>query len=175
MTIWTRLPIAREIAVADHNRCVAALLDAPGGELLVFGVVVPWHADVGEPPRDPRPRMWQEQYRVLPALGQEWRQLQTRWPEASLCVAGDLNLSIGGPRYYGTTHGRVLLDEAMQRCRLQCATPFDRVPAGALEYPAIDHVLVPVGVSATVVAAWEGRTPEGLKLSDHSGLVVEVY
>lgn len=173
VTLWSRLPIRRSIEVADPNRCVAALIDSPIGGLLVFGVVVPWHADVGEPPRDPTPRVWQEQHRVLKGLAGEWRQLQVRWPNALLCVAGDLNLSLGGPRYYGSAQGRSLLEEAMRECRLECATRFDCVPAGALAHPAIDHVLIPTGVVSKVVAAWEGRTLEGPKLSDHSGLVVE--
>jgi hypothetical protein len=175
VTIWSRLPVRRGVKVADPNRCVAAVIDARDREILVFGVVVPWHADVGEPPRHPRPRSWEEQYRVLPALGVEWRQLQATWPNAALCVAGDLNLSLGGPRYYGTARGRALLQEALQACRLECATRFERVPEGALTYPAIDHVLTPSGVAAKVVLTWEGRTPAGVKLSDHSGLVVEVF
>ena len=174
VTIWTRLPLKSQVQVADPNRCVAAMIDANGRDLLVFGVVVPWHADVGEPPLDPRPRPWQEQYRVIPALGREWRQLQRGSPNASLCIAGDLNLSLGGPQYYGTAHGRSLLQEAMEVASLQCVTRFERVPTGALQHPAIDHVLAPADVSTKVVCAWEGRTPAGLKLSDHSGLVVEV-
>lgn len=174
VTIWSRLAIARTIDVADPNRCAATLLTAPGGEILVFGAVVPWHADVGEPPRDPRPRMWQEQYRVLPLLSGEWQRLQASWPNASLYVAGDINLSLGGPHFYGTARGRGLLEAAMESCRLECATCFDRVPAGALKHPAIDHVLLPRDMRSEVVAAWEGTTCNGVKLSDHSGLVVEV-
>lgn len=175
VTIWSRLPVKRQVEVADPNRSVAALIEAEGRELLVFGVVVPWHADVGEPPREPRPRSWQEQYRVLLSLGREWRQLQNSLPNAWLCIAGDLNLSIGGPRYYGTAYGRALLNEAMQDCGLECVTRFDCVPADALEHPAIDHVLTPTVFSGKVVRAWEGRTPAGIKLSDHSGLLVEVF
>ena len=174
VTIWTRLPVRSKVQVADPSRSVAAMIDAKGRDFLIFGVVVPWHSDIGEPPRDPRPRLWQEQYRVIPELGREWRHLQRESPNALLCVAGDLNLSLGGPHYYGTAHGRSLLREAMAATNLQCATRFERVPVGALHHPAIDHVLAPADVSAEVVYAWEGRTAGGIKLSDHSGLVVEM-
>ena len=57
---------------------------------------------------------------------------------------------------------------------LACATTTDRIPPGALRDPPIDHVVVPATWSTRVASAWEGTTNDGVKLSDHSGLVVEV-
>ena len=59
---------------------------------------------------------------------------------------------------------------------LVCATEWERVPPGALRYPPIDHVVVPGewAAGAKVVAAWEGIWEDGVKLSDHSGVVVAI-
>lgn len=175
VSIWTRLPIRARIAVDDTSRSVAALLESPLGDILVFGTVLPWHTDVGEMPSAEKPKLWQEQYRVTPLQGSEWGRLGAQYPSAALCVAGDLNMNLGGPHYYGTIKGRRLLQEAMQLAGLVCTTSYARLPAGLLRHPAIDHVLLPhdLALHTTVVAAWEGALPEGPNLSDHSALVVE--
>jgi hypothetical protein len=164
------------VQTADRNRSTAALVSTAIGQVLVFGTVLPWHADVGEPPRDPLPRAWQEHYRVLKEQAREWAQLRESYPDAMLCVAGDLNMSLGGPRFYGTRQGRELLQRAMAGAGLDCATSFDRIPAGLLQHPCIDHVLLPAEFAGAsrVVCAWEGQVAGGLKLSDHSGLAVEL-
>eukprot|EP01035_Chromulina_nebulosa_P035489 gene35489-47716_t len=53
-----------------------------------------------EPPSDPPPRNWQEQARVTPLQGAAWRELRHAFPEARLCVAGDLNMNLGGPQIF---------------------------------------------------------------------------
>ena len=176
VSIWSRLPILRTIPVVDDNRSVAALIDTPLGRTVVFGTVVPWHSDRGEPPSDPPARNWQEQYRVTPLLGQAWRHLREAFPDDRLCVAGDLNMNLGGPHVYGTAQGRRLFTEAMARAGLACLTHFDRIPAGMLEHGMIDHVLFNAASAegSRVVSAWEGRAAGGTILSDHSGVVVAI-
>ncbi len=63
----------------------------------------------------------------------------------------------------------------MAAAGLACATHFERVPPGLLRYGLIDDVLLPVETlpESRVVGAWEGIV-EGRRLSDHSGVVVEV-
>ncbi len=174
VSIWSRLPILEVIPVADANRTVAALIDTPLGRTVVFGTVLPWHSDRGEPPSDPPPRNWQEQDRVTPLQGAASRDLRHAFPDARLCVAGDLNMNLGGPHLYGTARGRGLLTRAMEEADLACLTSFDRVPAGALKQGLIDHILFDAAYAerAEVVATWEGRTADGARLSDHSGAVV---
>lgn len=176
VTIWSRYPVRERPAVVDPRRTVCSLLDTPVGRLLVFGTVVPWKSDHGDNPTIPPPRDWSEHHRVIAQQGEEWVALRRTYPEAHLCVAGDLNTSLGGRHFYGTNEGRTLLYDAMTRAGLFCATETVRVPAGALAHPPIDHVLLPAGWSAhaTVAAAWEGEAPDGTKLSDHSGLAVEI-
>lgn len=176
VTIWTRLPIRQHVAVDDVQRTVATMVKSARGDLLVFGTVLPWQMDFGDAPTGNKPRAWEEQYRVTPLQGREWARLKAEHPSAALCVAGDLNMNLGGPHYYGTARGRALLGEAMAAAGLACATAYDRVPPDLLKYPAIDHILLPVALAghARVVAAWEGTTPEGHRLTDHSALVVQV-
>ena len=172
-TIWSRLPVVKTIAVEDSNRTVAALLDSPVGPLLVFGTVLPWHTDLGASGDG---KNWSEFYRVVPLQSREWSNLVATHPGVALCVAGDLNTNLGGPHYYGTTKGRAMLRVGLKEASLVCATETERVPAGLLEHGPIDHICVSERFArgATVVDAWPGNDEDGLRLSDHSGLVVEI-
>lgn len=174
VTIWSRWPMTERLAVGDPTRTVAARLDHPVGDVVVYGTVLPWHTDRG--PHDGPVRNWSEQDRVLPLQLAEWRAMRDRLGTRPLVIAGDFNMNLGGPHYYGTKRGRKHLREGLQTLELACATEHERVPAGALNHPAIDHIVVPRRWLARtrVVEAWEGRTDEGPRLSDHSGLVIEV-
>ncbi|MCJ2132784.1 endonuclease/exonuclease/phosphatase family protein [Methylobacterium sp. J-026] len=175
-SIWTRYPVQQRLEVVDPRRTVAALVQAPTGPLIVFGTVMPWGSDRGDAEPGTPVRAWSELHRVVLQQGQEWAVLQRQHPAADLCVAGDLNMNLGGRHYSGSALGRRLLREAMAVCALFCATETECVPAGKLANPPIDHVLLPVAWKprAKVVAAWEGKTGSDPRLSDHSGLVVEV-
>jgi len=160
--------------VDDPFRTVAAVLNSPVGPLVAFGTVLPWHSDAGHLRANPM-KQWAEQDRVLPLQVAEWRRLRQNFPDLPLVVAGDLNMNLGGKHYYGTARGRQTLRDGLAELGLVCVTETARIPAGALRNPPIDHVLVPDawGPTSRVVGAWEGKTDDGLRLSDHSGLVVE--
>jgi endonuclease/exonuclease/phosphatase family metal-dependent hydrolase len=176
VSIWSRLPIIRKLSVLDEQRTVAALIASPKGQLVLYGTVLPWHSDRNQADANSPVSGWSKHYQVLEEQEQEWRLLQQNFAEASLCVAGDLNVSLGGPHYYGTTHGRLLMKAALRNCGLFCATSFDRIPAGMLKYSPIDHVLLPADwkLFAMVSCAWEGTTGDKVRLSDHSGLAVSI-
>jgi endonuclease/exonuclease/phosphatase family metal-dependent hydrolase len=161
------------VDVDDPVRSTAALLQTPLGPLLVYGTVLPWHTDPGP---HGNARAWSEHHRVIPLQGVEWARLATAHPDAALCVAGDFNTNLGGRHYYGTAEGRGLLRASLDGAGLLCATEAERVPEGMLRYPPIDHICLSKRLAdqAVVVDAWDGTTVEGAKLSDHSGLVVEV-
>jgi len=173
-TIWSRWPVLEQIEVEDPIRTVAALIDAPMGRVAVYGTVLPWHSDPG--PSGEPVKNWSEQDRVLPVQIAEWKAIRAKYPEASLVVAGDLNMNLGGKHYYGTRRGRLALREGMAELGLGCATEWDRIPEGLLQHSPIDHVLVPSSWMgrASVVDAWPGTDARGLKLSDHSGLLIRV-
>lgn len=161
--------------VEDPVCTVAAVVEGPRGPLLVYGTVMPWGSDPGPDLANPA-RGWTEQDRVLRLQVAEWQDLQRRYPEVALVVAGDLNMNLGGKHYYGTARGRATLQAGLDRAGLACATEWERVPEGTLRHPPIDHVLVPEAwiAGSRVVSAWEGTTPDGVRLSDHSGLVISV-
>lgn len=175
-SIWTRLPVVRSLKVVDARRTVAVVLDAPMGPLIVYGSVMPWADDRGDTLPEVKVRNWSEHHRVIVQQGEEWTALRRAYPDADLCVAGDLNMNLGGKHRYGTAKGRGLLRESMEGCALFCATETDRLPLGVLGHSPIDHILLPVSwaTRTVIAAAWEGRTSDGVRLSDHSGLAVEV-
>lgn len=170
-TIWTRWPIARRLDTADPLRTLAVEVTSPFGPLLVYGTVLPWGNDPGPDPGSPASG-WAEMDRVLPIQLAEWRRLREAHAGVPLLVAGDLNMNLGGPHYYGTARCRRTLLGALSELRLACATTHERIPSGLLRHPPIDHVLVPDDWTTRVFSAWDG-THGGARLSDHSGLVVE--
>lgn len=175
VSIWSAFEVLYRIDVGDPERTVAAMLNTPLGLLVVYGTVLPWHSDRGKHAEGAAVPYWSEHHREIPRQAGEWSDLRDRHKYAVMCVAGDLNMNINGPHYYGTKLGRTLLAEATDANRLTCVTSTDRLPTGALRYPPIDHVLLSDNVAgrARVAAAWEG-TQNGNRLSDHSGVVIEV-
>ena len=172
-TIWSRWPVVEKFDVADPIRTVAALLSAPSGNVIVYGTVLPWHSDPGTAASPAHG--WAKQDRVLAEQLGEWAQLRALHPDVPLVVAGDFNMNLGGKHYYGTARGRKALRDGVANIGLACATETERLPADALRHPPINHVVVPVAwmPRARVVSAWEGKTLAP-RLSDHSGLVVEI-
>lgn len=172
-TIWSRLPIVKSVAVEDLNRTVAVLLESPVGPLIVFGTVLPWNTDRGA---NGLGKGWSEFYRVAPLQSQEWAKLAATNPGVALCVAGDLNMNLGGPHYYGSAKGRELLRVGLKEAALVCVTESDRMPRGLLMHGPIDHICLSASIAphTSVVNAWEGTDGDGVRLSDHSGLVVAV-
>jgi hypothetical protein len=171
-TIWTRYPIKEALKLADDSRTAGAVLSTPLGDLIVYGTVLPWHSDRAS---NPDAKNWSEHHRVIPEQGEEWKVLRGRYPEAGLCVAGDLNMSLGGKHYYGTKLGRELLQKALKDAELACVTEASDLLDTRLDHPPIDHVCVSVSLAARakVIDAWNG-TVARIKLSDHSAVVVEI-
>lgn len=176
VAIWCRLPIRHAVPTTDPCRTAAALLETPSGPLLVYGTVLPWHSDRGP---DGSLRNWTEHHRVIPEQGHEWARLRDAFPDAPLCVAGDLNTTVDAPGY-GTRHGRTLLASALDAADLVCPTAGPAptahlAPPYHVERAFIDHVCVTraLAAGASIVAAWEG-TQRGVRLSDHSAVVLEV-
>jgi exonuclease III len=176
VTIWTRYPVRDVLCVLDDKRSTACLLDTPNGPMIVYGTVLPWHSDQGDKPSKIRVPNWSEHYRVIAEQSLEWASLRHEFPGVPLCIAGDLNMNIGGPHWYGTRQGRDGLQGAMEKSGLVCVTEHERMRRFPLRHSLIDHILLPTNLaeSACVAAAWEGTDHEGVRLSDHIGVVVEV-
>lgn len=179
VTIWSTssYPIVERLKVVDEHRTAAAVFGTPMGDLIVFGTVLPWHSDRGERPPEAAMANWSEHHRVIEQQALEWRDLQSKYgPHTRLCVGGDLNMNLGGKHYYGTKRGRELLRTAMSKLHMTCATETKTSPPYPLENPPIDHILVPSSwdEKCRVVCAWKGRVGKEPRLSDHSGLVIEI-
>lgn len=175
-SIWTSLPVIEQLATSDPHRSVAVRLgDEATGEMIVYGTVLPWNGDQGPDPEKPA-KGWEEFHRVVPQQGRDWALLRARFPEAALVVAGDLNQDLGGEHYYGTKAGRRLLLDQLSKVRVACLTTTDRFDRSVLLHPPIDHVCAGAGAGAALqseVLGWN-RDVDGVRLSDHGGVLAEV-
>jgi hypothetical protein len=176
-TVWSRWP-SRRIETYDDTIAACAEFDSPLGPWIVYGTVLPYHADrvySGEA------TTWSEHYRVIPLQGRDWRAIRAGHPEHRFCVAGDLNQSRDGRRWngrqwYGTAAGRDLLTRELASADLVCVTEQDFVESGDLTTrSSIDHICLDAHSAARVrVGAWEAGVGDGVRLSDHNGVWVDV-
>ena len=177
VSIWTRYPIIARprLRGADRERTTIALIKTPVGQVLVYGTVLPWNGDKGRYGMNAEASGWSEHHRVIPLQIAEWKRLRSRFPRAALCVAGDLNTDLDRGGYYGTRRGIAMLRAGLRAQGLYCASAPGRLRRGLLAHPPIDHVVLPAAWSdrTSVVSAWEGRNGKP-RMSDHSGLVVEI-
>lgn len=137
----------------------------------MFGSVIPYANAKGP---DGRSRMWQEHYTELERLAEEWAALSGELP---LIVAGDFNQDRDGSGWYGTKKGRAMLTDALDAAGLTCVTADDMVAAGQLRTNhLVDHVALTADLAAGLrtVECWEPVDADGVRMSDHPGVVVEV-
>jgi hypothetical protein len=174
--IHSRWPLV-PLETSTPDVAAAARIDTPDGALLVYGTVLPYHADrvhVGA-------RTWSEFHRVLPLQAADWQRLRAEHPDARFCFAGDLNQSLDGKRWhgrewYGTKATRTALRDAFKLAGLTCVTEHDLVAAGRLETRStIDHVCLDSAwaASGVQVGAWEAGRGITVRLSDHNGVWVD--
>jgi endonuclease/exonuclease/phosphatase family metal-dependent hydrolase len=178
-TIWSRFPILSVIPTCAPETSVCVEIEGPSGRILVYGTVLPYHADriAGEGLRS-----WQSHYESIPLHEQDWLEIRAKRPEHHFCLAGDLNQSRDGRRWngrlwYGTNKGREMLTRAFERCDLKCLTEEDFVAAKKLKTRStIDHICVDTSWASSVqhVDAWEPTHDDGIRISDHNGVVVEL-
>jgi endonuclease/exonuclease/phosphatase family metal-dependent hydrolase len=138
--------------------------------------VWPWHSDNGEYPGDKAWTNWARQAPVIAQQAEDWTRVLAERPGSILCVAGDLNMTFGGPNPYHSKEGRIEAALAMQQHDLVCTTGWARLPHGMLERAPIDHILLPRPIAdrTQVSDVWRGRPREPDRLSDHSGVIVEI-
>ena len=177
-TIWSRYP-AKAVQTIDPTVAVCAEIDTPDGQWIVYGTVLPYHADRGQSGCEIN---WSEHYRVISLQGEDWRSLRGRFPDHRFCVAGDFNQSRDGLRwpwgqYYGTEMGRELLTAELDRTRLKCVTEVNLLAERKLTTRStIDHICVDLDSASRVqcVNAWEAGCGDGVPLSDHSGISIDI-
>lgn len=173
-TVWSRWPILRRIDTSDHSEAVCVELAHPEGPLLVYGSII---AYAGYKGADGRSRMWEEHYRYIEWHGIDWKQLRAEFPGHRLITGGDYNQNRDGARWYGTSKGRLMLTEALSDAGLKCVTEEDFVRSGKLqERHTVDHLCMDEALADRVVGvnAWERTRTDGMRLSDHSGIFVDL-
>ena len=166
VTIWSRLPIV-DTLVPSHDpvRTSAGVIVTPLGNLLVFGTVLPWYQDVG--------RSVAEEFT---SQSEDWKSM-LRWHECiSACVAGDFNVNLGGPHYYGRGDDKDAVRSVLADQDLVALTAFELTgPVQHVEFGLIDHIAVSQALSeqAQPAQVWQRENKEGEAMSDHCGVAVE--
>jgi len=181
VTIWSRFPLVRKIAVPDTRRMVAAIFDAPDGPMVVAGVVLPWHDDVGDEPAEPRPSQWGEHRRVLrdqmPVL---LRTLREELSGSRRVIAGDFNShqAIPYPLSQPYPHDESLrrhLAALLSNDSFTCHTANEMyplpLPPRLVPLTLVDHVCTDFG-PAERLETWSGIDGKSPRLSDHPGVVI---
>lgn len=165
--LWSRQPWTHVDPVGSRTlpggRYVSGVTESPIGMVRVVGVCVPWReAHVRSGRRNRRP--WEEHSLFLQGLSGVLSSLPD---PASTVLAGDFNQRIprtGAPRSVFET-----LMTALGR--------FHVATAGVVQptkRQLIDHVAHGQNLVSEKVSAWPGIHPDGLRMSDHDGVSVEL-
>lgn len=162
VTVWSRSPVRRRLALADASRTVGCVIDTEAGDLVVYGTVLPWYNDTETAGMDV----------ALATQRREWKLLTAENQHA--CVAGDFNVNLGGPHYYGSKKSKAAVAAALSEAGLTAITDFSHTPER--EYGLIDHIAFSTQLAkeAALVAVWPGRSDAGKVLSDHPGVATDV-
>ena len=92
-SIWSRYPLRDAGIVPSARGTVAAVIEAPGGDIATYATVVPWGSDPGEGPA--KARGWTVHASDLERQAEEWADLGSRFER--VMVAGDFNMSFRTP------------------------------------------------------------------------------
>jgi endonuclease/exonuclease/phosphatase family metal-dependent hydrolase len=173
--IWSRWPLVPTEVPPDPSGAVSAIVDRPDGPFVVYGTVLPWANERGD---DGRARMWEVHHAEVVRQSTDWRDLRARLPELPLLVAGDFNQDRDGSGWYGSRVGRELLTQGLAEASLVCVTSEDVVAAGKLDRNhLVDHVAISTDMLRdhdVDVHCWEPTDPEGVALSDHPTVAVDL-
>lgn len=185
-TIWSRLPMGREpIETHDPETAVCAEVKHGDSLFLIYGTIIPYHAAGTKYPyrfegaEVVGRKGWELHYGSIVNHAADWRRLREEFPKHAICVAGDMNQNRDGRRWYGTKKGRQDFGAALTGANLACATEgvIEPVNEGEIMNPTVDHVCLDRELVARVtgVRGWPaGEAPGGKRLTDHTGVVVEV-
>lgn len=165
-TIWTRFPIIETVRPHyDPARTTAGVIDTPLGRLLVFGTVLPWYQDVDRTVAE-----------EIACQAEDWKAMLHSLGDVSTCVAGDFNVNLGGPHYYGKDESKDAIRKSLGEQDLFVLTDFDHTgPAQFEEFGLIDHIAVSELLAERAGSAeiWQRDNERGETMSDHCGVAIE--
>ena len=160
---WEHVDAAGD-ATMPVGRFLCARTATPAGPIWFLAICIPWaHAHVANGRRDRA--VWEEHLRYLDRLDSF---LGRRTCDGPVVLLGDFNQRIPRKRCPEHVHDKLM---AVLGERFSVITT--GVIASA-EEQAIDHVALGPGLAGSVIATLPKCTPEGKKLSDHFGLVLEL-
>lgn len=168
-----RFSLVDRIPTADRREAVCLRLETSGKErILVYGSIIPYHGYKGE---DGRSAQWQEHKSAIAWHQEDWVRLRRDFPDDHLVTGGDYNQARDGVGRYGTIEVRDLLTEALEAADLSLVTDEPYKETRGLSRHCIDHICLSEGLTERVsgTEVWEG-TPDGVRLSDHNGVFVDV-
>lgn len=164
--LWSRYPWSGVDNVGSPDlpsgRIVRGQVATPLGDVVVFGVCIPWfnaHVSTGRLDR----RQWQDHTTYLEAL----RPILAREATANVLVAGDYNQSIPPKRGSQISRHKLLADAL---CGFLPCTVGD-IPG--VEKKSLNHVAHSPSLSPVALSGWSSHGADGTKLSDHFGLLVD--
>jgi hypothetical protein len=172
-SLWSRWPLT-PIPTRDTPWSATALVRSPLGDLIIYGTVLPYHA---QPPRASGfgVQQWGEFFREVHLQAEDWGHLRRDFPGIPLVVAGDLNQSLDGARWYGTKSTRQALLDALRGADLRCVTAEDMVACGKLRrHHLVDHVCVTGDLDRESLVCWEPVAADRTRMSDHPGVLVRL-
>lgn len=173
--IWSRWPIVPTGVEPEPSGSVSVIVQQPTAPFIVYGTVLPW---ANEPGDDGRARMWEVHHAEVVRQAADWRELRARHPGLPLVVAGDFNQDRDGSGWYGSRRGRDLLTTGLAEAELVCITSEDVVAAGKLtRNHLVDHVAISTDMlrdRMVEVHCWEPRDLDGVALSDHPTVAVDL-
>ena len=184
--IWSRLPIGREpIKTHDPETAVCAEVRHGDSLFLIYGTIIPYHAAGTRYPyrfegaEVEGKKAWELHYESIANHAADWCRLRKKFPSHHLVVAGDFNQNRDGRRWYGTEKGRQDLGDALAGADLDCATKgrIEPIKEDDILNPTVDHICLDRAIEerGTVVKGWPaGETPGGKRLTDHTGVYVDV-
>ena len=170
--IWSRWPIRRAVPTFDPYFAVCAEVNSPAGPMLVFGTIITYANDPGS---DGTSRRWEEHRKSIASHASDWNRLRDEYPNHLFCVAGDFNQSRDGSGWYEDAESVRKLSLALDQSSLQCVTELD-MQAHGLSRATVDHICLSreLAIRVRAIGAWEGKTNDGSKTSDHNGVFIDV-
>jgi len=188
VAIWSKWEILSQINTFDANRTACALINAPFGQLIIYGTIIPYHmAGVNGSRYEYKGyKAWQYHEEDIIKQSDDWAAIQESHPDATFLVAGDFNQTQDDlPGGYGTSKVRSLMNSKLDEQGLMCLTGIDFSKTSQLSVDPkkgrvrrnVDHIVAPrqwiTRLSKYSLGAWDHFTPEGKYMSDHNGVYLD--
>lgn len=188
IAIWSKWKIKKQLETFDNKRTACALINAPFGDIIIYGTIIPYHmAGVnGNRYEFSGYKAWELHEEDIVRQSNDWKKIQSKNKNIPFFVIGDFNQTRDNlPKGYGTKRGRQLLTEKLKETGLSCITEIDFSQTKQLSIDIkkgkvrrnIDHLCVSTSwletLKAYKIGAWDNFNEKGEYMSDHNGVYLE--